>query len=55
LEAEQKKLDEQKLKELEEMRIFAERNGFDLTIEKTEEPKRPTKSRITKVSIFNFT
>ena len=37
------------------MRIFAEKNGFDLTIEKDEEPaKRPTKSRITKVSINNY-
>ena len=31
------------------MRLFAERNGFALTIENDKEPaKRPTKSRITK-------
>jgi hypothetical protein len=31
------------------MKQFAERNGFELTIENDKEPaKRPTKSRITK-------
>ena len=51
MEAEQKKLEEQKLKEIEEMKAFAERNGFELTIEKErDEEKRPRKSRVTKVS-----
>jgi len=49
MEAEQKKLEEQKLKEIEEMKAFAERNGFELTIEKErDEEKRPRKSRVTK-------
>lgn len=37
------------------MKAFAERNGFELTIEKErDEERRPRKSRVTKVSILQF-